>query len=126
MFALGIESSTENSEILLIGSGSGKGLGSVVINPYAFVIPSFTVANCTLPNFPRWGYQGYVGKMTPSGFLLCGGRSYKNYYSYDYHTSCSLLGKTGNWVILEEMDMKQKWRYLSAAVDTDAAWWITG
>ena len=99
----------------------GKGLGTESVSKtFAFNLPSFTVANCTPPSFPHEEYQGYVGKMTPSGLLLCGGTSSSGDIS-----SCSLLSETGGWETVEEMEMDFS-RYSASAVETESGWWITG
>ena len=100
-----------------------------IVQSFAFNLPSFTVVNCTPPTFPHEGYYGYIGKMTPSGLLLCGGTSpnKEKEWVQDGHSSCSLLRKTGVWETVEEMDMLgQDWRHMSSAVDTDEGWWVTG
>jgi len=120
-FLMDLEDVSGDKEILLIGSGMGKGLGTESVSKtFAFNLPSFTVANCTPPSFPHEEYQGYVGKMTPSGLLLCGGTSSSGDIS-----SCSLLSETGGWETVEEMEMDFS-RYSASAVETESGWWITG
>merc|ERR1711892_627571 len=79
---------TPDPDVVFIGPGYGSdGLSEILL------LPSLTPGACTPPPFPHGEYEGYVGRLSPAGPLLCGGR-----HSDTDRSSCYLLGRDGSWV----------------------------
>ena len=83
------------------------------------LLPSLTPALCTPPPFPYGQYKGYVGRLSPDGPLLCGGR-----HSIAPQSSCYLLGRDGSWVTSSSQMTDE--RDQAAAVELGDSWWVTG
>merc|ERR1712106_637196 len=104
----------QDPDVVFIGPGYGSdGLSEVLL------LPSLTPGACTPPLFPHGEYEGYVGRLSPDGPLLCGG-----YQSGVFQSSCYLLGRDGSWVTSSsEMTVQRSW---TAAAQLGDSWWVTG
>jgi len=104
----------QDPDVVFIGPGYGSdGLSEVLL------LPSLTPGACTPPPFPYGRYDGYVGRLSPAGPLLCGG-----YHSQAEQSSCYLLGQDGSWVTSSsQMTVERQW---PAAVELGETWWVTG
>ena len=101
-------------DVVFIGPGYGSdGLSEVLL------LPSLTPGACTPPPFPYGRYDGYVGRLSPAGPLLCGG-----YHSGAYHSSCYLLARNGSWVTSSSQMTVE--RGSPAGVELGETWWVTG
>merc|ERR1712106_652677 len=78
----------QDPDVVFIGPGYGSdGLSEVLL------LPSLTPGACTPPPFPHGEYNGYVGRLSADGPLLCGG-----VHSGAFQSSCYLLARDGSWV----------------------------
>merc|ERR1711892_1299874 len=104
----------QDPDVVFIGPGYGSdGLSEVLL------LPSLTPGACTPPPFPHGEYEGYVGRLSLDGPLLCGG-----YQSGVFQSSCYLLGRDGSWVTSSsQMTVQRSW---SAAAKLGDSWWVTG
>merc|ERR1711892_725842 len=104
----------QDPDVVFIGPGYGSdGLSEVLL------LPSLTSGACTPPPFPYGEYEGYVGRLSPDGPLLCGG-----YHSLAMQSSCYLLGRDGSWVTSSsQMTLERSW---PAATELGDSWWVTG
>ena len=101
-------------DVVFIGPGYGSdGLSEVLL------LPSLTPGACTPPPFPHGEYEGYVGRLSPDGPLLCGG-----YQSGVFKSSCYLLGRDGSWVNSSSQMTVE--RSGAAAAQLGDSWWVTG
>merc|ERR1712106_1020173 len=104
----------QDPDVVFIGPGTGSdGLSEVLL------LPSLTPGACTPPPFPHGEYDGYVGRLSPAGPLLCGG-----YHSHARQSSCYLLGRDGSWVTSSSQMTVE--RSGAAAVELGETWWVTG
>jgi len=104
----------QDPDVVFIGPGYGSdGLSEVLL------LPSLTPGACTPPPFPHGEYEGYFGRLSPDGPLLCGG-----YQSGAFKSSCYLLGRDGSWVTSSsQMTLERSW---PAATELGDSWWVTG
>merc|ERR1712106_470739 len=104
----------QDPDVVFIGPGTGSdGLSEVLL------LPSLTPGACTPPPFPHGEYDGYVGRLSPAGPLLCGG-----YHSHARQSSCYLLGRDESWVTSSSQMTVE--RSGAAAAQLGDSWWVTG
>jgi len=105
----------EDPKVLLIGPGRySKGFSEVLS------LPDLTPLDCYMPIFPGsgGGYNGYVGRTTNNGVLMCGGHTGQSQYT----SSCHLLTSSG-YQRLPGLNNK---RDRAASVVTPLGLWVTG
>merc|ERR1712106_563542 len=104
----------QDPDVVFICPGYGSdGLSEVLL------LPSLTPGACTPPPFPYGEYEGYVGRLSPDGPLLCGG-----YQSGAFQSACYLLGRDGSWVTSSsQMTVQRAW---PAAAQLGDSWLVTG
>merc|ERR1711892_46150 len=114
LFTGSLGNTIQDPDVVFIGPGYGSdGLSEVLL------LPSLTPGACTPPLFPHGEYEGYVGRLSPDGPLLCGG-----YQSGVFQSSCYLLGRNGSWVTSSsQMTVERSW---PAAAQLGETWWVTG
>jgi len=107
------EKDIKEDYILLLGPDNDSDGKSEVLS-----LPDLTPLNCNIPVFPGGYYQGYVGRSTSDGVLMCGGETKR----YEETSSCYLLTSSGYKTMAGLLTKRSR----AATVVTPLGLWVTG